>query len=104
MKEELNKLYETSDYAIIADIMCRGPFEKAVKLRGYENFLIDLSTNSEFTSVLLEKITEIIIGLWDVYLAAVGDQVQVVCQGDDIVTQTGLIISKKVPQIYQAMP
>jgi uroporphyrinogen decarboxylase len=96
LKEEVNKLFETSDYAIIADIMCRGPFEQAVKLRGYENFLIDLSTNSGFASALLEKITEIIIGFWDVYLAAVGDQVQIVCQGDDIGMQTGLIISPKM--------
>lgn len=96
LKEEVTNLYETTEYAIIADIMCRGPYEQAVKLRGFENFLTDLSINTKFAFTLLDKITEEIIGLWDVYLKAVGNHVQVVCQGDDLGMQTGLMISPKM--------
>jgi uroporphyrinogen decarboxylase len=96
LKEEAKQLYETTEYAIVADIMCRGPFEQAVKLRGFEQFLVDISTDSKFTAALLDKITEAIIGLWDVYLAAVSDYVHVVCQGDDLGMQASLIISPKM--------
>jgi uroporphyrinogen decarboxylase len=75
--------------------MCRGPFELAVKLRGYERFLMDLHTDTKFAMALLDKITETIIVLWDSYLEAVGEYVQVVCQGDDVGMQTNLIISPK---------
>jgi uroporphyrinogen decarboxylase len=96
LREEARALYENTDYAIVADIMCRGPFELAVKLRGYEQFLMDLHLDRKFAMALLDKITETVIALWDVYLGAVGDYVQVVCQGDDIGMQTGLFISPKM--------
>ena len=38
------------------------------------------------------------IGLWDVYLGALGDFVQVVCQGDDMGMQTNLMFS---PDMYR---
>lgn len=98
LREEARDLYENTDYAIVADIMCRGPFELAVKLRGYERFLMDLHLDPRFAMALLDKITDTVIALWDVYLDAVGDYVQVVCQGDDVGMQTGLFIS---PEMYR---
>jgi uroporphyrinogen decarboxylase len=76
--------------------MCRGPFELAVKLRGFEQFLMDMSLDTRFAMALLDKITETVIGLWDVYLGAVGPYVQVVCQGDDMGMQTNLMFSPKM--------
>jgi uroporphyrinogen decarboxylase len=93
---EARSLYETTDYAIVADIMCRGPFELAVKLRGFEQFLMDMSLDRRFAMALLDKITQTIIALWDVYLDAVGPYVQVVCQGDDMGMQTSLMFSPKM--------
>ncbi len=95
LREEARELYEGTDYAIVADIMCRGPFELAVKLRGYEQFLMDMYLDPKFTTALLDQITDTVIGLWDVYLNAVGGYAQVVCQGDDLGTQTSLIIAPK---------
>ena len=100
LREEVERLSVGTEYALVADIMCRGPFEQAVKLRGYEQFLVDLSSDQRLTTTLLDKITDTIIGLWDVYLAAVGDFVQVVCQGDDVGMQTSLIISPKMYRQY----
>lgn len=98
LREEAKWLNENTNFAIVADIMCRGPFESAVKLRGYEKFLLDFIFDTKFVTILLNKITEEIIGLWDVYLDSVGDDVQVVCQGDDVGMQTGLFIS---PEMYR---
>jgi uroporphyrinogen decarboxylase len=96
LREKAKHLYETTDYALVADIIDRGPFELAVKLRGYENFFTDLALDPAFADALLDKITETLIALWDLYLTALGDYVQVVCQGDDLGMQTGLIISPKM--------
>jgi uroporphyrinogen decarboxylase len=100
LAEEARQLYENTGYAIVADIMCRGPFEQAVKLRGFEKFLMDLSIDPKFALALLEKITETVIGLWDVYLSAVGEYAQVVCQGDDMGMQTNLMFS---PRTYRQL-
>jgi uroporphyrinogen decarboxylase len=98
LREEARQLRDETGFAIVADIMCRGPFELAVKLRGYEQFFTDLHLDVRFVDALLNKITETIIGLWDVYLSALGDCVDVVCQGDDIGTQAGLYFS---PEMYR---
>ena len=92
LRKEAEELYEKSDYAIVADIMCGGPFELALAMRGWEDFLCDLYTEPEVAEALMDKITEIDIGLWDVFLTAVGDYVDVVCQGDDLAMQDRSII------------
>ena len=96
LKEEVTKLREASPCAIVADIMCGGPFEQACMLRGYDEFAIDLAADPKFARALLDKITETDIALWDAFLSAVGDKVDVVCQGDDLGTQNGLFISPKM--------
>ena len=93
---EAKALFEKTDKAIVADIMCRRPFELAVKLRGFEQFLMDMSLDRKFAMALLDKITEAIIALWEAYLNAVGPYVQVVCQGDDMGMQTNLVFSPKM--------
>jgi uroporphyrinogen decarboxylase len=98
LREEARLLYETSPYLVVADIMCLGPLEGACFLRGYDNFAIDLIANPTLAHAILDKITDMSIGLWDAYLSQVGDSVHVVCQGDDLGTQRGLFIS---PEMYR---
>ncbi len=98
LREEAKALYENTNYAIVADIMCLGPFEGGCVLRGYEQFLTDLYWDPGFAEALLDKITETDIALWDAFLNAVGDYVHVVAQGDDVGIQTGPYIS---PEMYR---
>jgi len=95
---EAKRLYETTDYALVADIMCGWPFEQACMLHGYDEFCVDLHADPKFAQALLERITETDLALWDAYLEAVGDYVQVVAQGDDVGMQTGTFIS---PEMYR---
>jgi uroporphyrinogen decarboxylase len=67
-------------------------------VRGYDNFCVDLCHNPQFARALLDKITDSDIGLWDAFLGAVGEYVQVVCQGDDLGMQTGTFIA---PDMYR---
>jgi len=98
LREEAKNLYHDTEYCIVADIMCGGPFEQALWLRGFQQFLMDLYINKKFAQVLLDKITEVDMQLWNVYLNAVGDYVQVVAQGDDVGMQTGTFMA---PEIYK---
>ena len=98
MREEAIDLHDNTDYCIMADIMCGGPYENALWLRGFDQFPMDLMSDQRFAIALLDKITELDIGFWDAELSAVGDKVDVVCQGDDLGMQTGLQIS---PEIYR---
>jgi len=98
LKQEAKKLYESSEFAIASDIMCGGPFEQALWLRGYQNFMEDLYLNPKFAVALLDKITEIDMGFWDAQLSSIGEYVDIVCQGDDLGIQTSLYIG---PEMYR---
>ena len=78
--------------------MCGGPFEQACWLRGYSAFLTDLHVDPAFAEALLEGITELDMGMWDAYLGAIGEHVQVVAQGDDVGMQDREYIS---PELYR---
>lgn len=98
LKQEAKELYESSEYAIASDIMCGGPFEQSLWLRGYQKFMEDLYLNPKFAVALLDKITEIDIGFWDAQLSSIGEYVDIVCQGDDLGMQTSLYID---PEMYR---
>lgn len=96
VRERALKLSQETDTLLVADIMCLGPFEGACFLRGYDKFLTDLAWNPTLAEAILDKILEIDIQLWDVFLDQVGDLVDVVAQGDDLGTQRALFASPKM--------
>jgi uroporphyrinogen decarboxylase len=100
VREEARRLYEETDYLVVADIMCLGPFEGACFMRGYDDFCTDLYWNPELAHAILDKITETDIALWDVFLRNVDGYVHVVAQGDDLGTQDRPWIS---PDMYRRM-
>jgi uroporphyrinogen decarboxylase len=98
LREETKALRENTDFAIVTDIMVGGPFEQACRSRGTEQFMIDLARDPGFAHALLDHLTDVAIGMWDAQLSAIGDLVDVVCQGDDLGMQTNLQIS---PEMYR---
>ena len=98
MRQEAEDLRQNTDFAIMADIMCGGPYENALWVRGFDQFPMDLVSDEKMARAILDKITDLDIGFWDAQLSAVGDLVDVVCQGDDMGMQTGMQIS---PDIYR---
>ncbi len=93
LREEALKIKAGGDKVIVADIMCGGPFEQSLWMRGWDDFLCDLFIDKKMAEALMDKITETDIALWDAYLTEVGDLVDVVCQGDDLGMQDRSIIS-----------
>jgi len=75
-----------------------GVFEIALWMRGFEEFFADLALRPGFAEALLDIITELKMRYWDRALDAVGTNVLVVSEADDIATQRGPIIS---PAMYR---
>jgi uroporphyrinogen decarboxylase len=98
VREEAKRLSHETDYAVVSDFICGGPFEQAQRIRGFERFMLDLAIDQRFAVYLLEFLTDNAMGFWDAMLSEVGDLVDVVCQGDDLGMQTGLQIS---PEMYR---
>lgn len=97
LREEAKKLRET-DYAIVADFICAGPFECAQRIRGFEAFFMDLCSDYKYATKLLDILTDNAIGFMDALLSSLGDLVDIVVQGDDLGAQNGLQIS---PEMYR---
>jgi uroporphyrinogen decarboxylase len=100
LAEEARRLYEETDYALVADFLGGGLFEQALWMRGFEHFMMDLVSDEAFATALLDTLLELYIEFYDVYLEAVGPYVQIVAVGDDLGMQTGPLIS---PKLYRRL-
>jgi uroporphyrinogen decarboxylase len=75
-------------------------YETAQRLRGWEQFMLDLGGNGALAQALLEKLTENALQNLERYLGAVGAYVDILQMGDDLGTQNGPQIS---PRMYRRM-
>jgi uroporphyrinogen decarboxylase len=100
LADEVRDLYENTDYALMADSGFKDFWELAYMLRGYEQFLMDLKTNPEFVTSLLEKLLEINVAGTTRFLDTVGRYIQVIRTSDDLATQNGLMMS---PETYRTL-
>jgi uroporphyrinogen decarboxylase len=100
LAEEVKKLYEDTDYAIMADGGFKSFWELGYLLTGYERLLTDLALNPDFVSALMAKLLEINIAMTGRFLDIVGPYIQVIRAGDDLATQKGLLMS---PQTFRSL-
>jgi uroporphyrinogen decarboxylase len=100
LAEEIRKLYEQTDYSLVAGHISAGIFQDCWNLRGMQQFMIDLVADPEFASSLLERVTDVHVGLWTQFLGVVGPYVDIVETADDLGGQNGPLIS---PQTYRQM-
>jgi len=85
---------EEAGWAVSTSHTGGGIFELAWWLRGFSKFIKDMYENPSFADALLDKITEVTIGLYDTLLGEVGDYLQMVRTGDDLGSQIGPLISQ----------
>jgi uroporphyrinogen decarboxylase len=101
LREEVLDLYLNTEYAIGAyRPTISGIFEVSHFLRGMERLLMDTVQDPAFVDALFSKLTELLIGFYDVYLEAVGPYIQIVELADDLGTQIGPMIS---PRSYRKL-
>lgn len=100
LRGKAKKLYEETNYVIIADMISGGIFEQCLRIRGFEQFLSDMVLNKKFANALLDKILEIYLGFYEEYIKTIGDYVHIFALADDLGMQNGLLIS---PNLYREL-
>lgn len=96
LEEEVRGLYETSEFAIL------GRFggtilEQAAYLRGWEEWLIDLSARPEFARALMERIADIQITLDEIGIRTVGKYLSIFkLSGEDLGMQDRPLFSMEM--------
>lgn len=100
LAEEARKLYEETDFSLVAGPIWTGLFQQCWFLRGQARFFEDMILNREFAEALLDRVATVYAGLWDRFLDAVGEYVDFVETADDLAGQTGPLIS---PRMYREL-
>jgi len=102
LRARLKALRQQGDYAIVARaVNSYGPFEQASALRGREKFMMDLLIEPDLAQLLINKVTDVIIRLNEIYLEVVGKEADIFeIPGDDYGGTKGLLIS---PGIFDRM-
>ncbi len=100
VKERAEQLAREGQYAIMATPWLLFPFERAIAMRGMEQFFIDLVEDPELAQALLRKTLDTCKGMMATFLEALGDNVDIIKIGDDLGTQTSLLISPRMYRRY----
>ena len=99
LQAEARRLREETDYAILGSF--GGAFlEDGQFLRGWANFMMDIVGDPPFAEALLDKLLGHHLRNVELYLDAVGDDIQIIQMGGDLGTQSGPQIK---PQTYYEM-
>lgn len=93
LAKEAETLHRGTSYAISARQPTHGLFELAQRLRGPERFLMDTVVDKPFAIALIQKLLEVRMAFFEVYLREVGAYVDMVETADDYGTQNSLMIS-----------
>jgi len=97
LRERLKELKRDGRYALFGRaVNSYGPFEQAAELRGREQFYMDMVLDPELARLIIEKATEVIVRLNELYLDVCGRDIDVFeIPGDDFGGTEDLLISPK---------
>jgi uroporphyrinogen decarboxylase len=96
VREQARQLADAGDYAIMATPWLLFPFERAYAMQGMETFLLNMARDPQFARALLERNAAYCKELMGRFLQELGDNVDIIKIGDDLGTQTSLMISPKM--------
>jgi uroporphyrinogen decarboxylase len=85
---------------VVCKSLCAGLVEMGQRIRGMENFLVDLLANPPAAERLLDRVLQIKLNFWTRALSELGDLVDVVLEMDDYGTQESQLVS---PQTFRAI-
>ncbi len=93
LKERADRYVYKEGKAYILGRHYAGIWETALWMCGFEKFFTDMVLNERFAHALMDKITELKMVYWEKALEAVGRNVLVVSEADDLATQQSLLCS-----------
>jgi len=102
LKERLAMLKKEGTHAIAARaVNSYGPFEQASSLRGREQFIMDLILEPELAELLINRVTDVLVRLTDIYLDTAGKDIDLMeIPGDDYGGTDNLLFS---PEVFNRM-
>jgi uroporphyrinogen decarboxylase len=92
LREKAERWYQEG-YAIILESVCAGIFEMSCRVRGYEQFYMDLALNPRLACTLLDKFVELKLQFYKVAAEQLGGYVQFIREGDDVAGEESTLIS-----------
>lgn len=95
VRERAKNLKESNQYLLVGDMIDTGIFEPCWYLRDFENFLVDLLTDQDFVTTLLEGMYNYQLKRYSLFLQEAGEFLDVVFVGDDLATAESVIMSPK---------
>jgi uroporphyrinogen decarboxylase len=97
LAEHARQLYEETEYALVArNPLTWGFLDRGCNLRGTDQFMMDMVLNPELAQMIIDRVLEIHLQVYDMFLQAVGPYVLMVETGDDLGAQNNLLISPKL--------
>ncbi len=91
-------LAQDTEYAVVGHPGDTSLFEVGIALLGMQRFMMALVREKELVHALLHHILDVQMRRMEGFLAHVGQYLDVLCVGDDLGQQTGLLIS---PDLYR---
>jgi len=93
LKKRADKIVYVEKKAYFLERMSSGMWEHAMWMRGYEQFFMDMVSNTKMVHAIMEKILEVKMQYWERALNTVCENVMVVSTADDLGSQNSLLVS-----------
>jgi uroporphyrinogen decarboxylase len=93
IREKAKMLADENEYAIVGNFVWETWYERAWKLRGMEQFYMDMALNRDFVHAILEKVLELHLNFLDHVLSECGEFLDVIIQGGDLAGQETTLMS-----------
>jgi len=100
LKDTVKALYENTDFVIKLECPVNGLLEVTQRMRGMEQFMMDLALEEDFVNIFLDKLVQVQKNFYSVVLNEIGKYIQVVEYADDYGMQTGLQLSAEMYRKY----
>ncbi len=91
--EEKAKKYYEEGYAIILESICAGIYEMCCRIRGTQDFLMDLALNPDLACKLMDKLLELKISFYEMAAKRIGKYILCIREGDDVAGQETMMMS-----------
>jgi uroporphyrinogen decarboxylase len=100
VQAEARRLRQAGEYAVIGAPWLLFPLERACAMQGLDTFLMQMALAPDFARALLTRIAALCKQLMGHFLAACGDDLDIIKIGYDLGTQDRLLMS---PAMYRAI-
>ena len=93
LADEARRIHAEEGRAVVVGTLCAGLSEMHFRLRGYEDGYLDLAADPALARRVMGRVLEVKLAYWEQVLAALGDQIDVAAEADDLGAQFAPLFS-----------